>query len=264
MSAFFVKPVNPCFLWVILLFILSLSAGCSTAPVRHGELIEPVYPADRMVMEDVTTLDVYDPWEGLNRSMYNFNYYFDRYLFLPVVNGYEFITPDFVEDGITNFFKNLGEIRNFMNAALQLKGTATATTAGRFVVNSTIGILGLFDPATSMKMYRVNEDFGQTLGYYGLGPGPYMVLPIFGPSSLRDTTGLVVDTVIYSFITNEVIEELDMSSSDEDLLTYSLTGLNAVDTRHRTKFRYYRAGSPFEYELVRLLYGTKRELDIEK
>jgi phospholipid-binding lipoprotein MlaA len=249
---------------VLLLIILSLFAGCSTAPVRHGELVEPVYPADRMVREDVKTLDIYDPWEGLNRSMYNFNYSFDNYLFLPVVNGYEYITPDFIEDGITNFFKNLGEIRNFINSALQLKGKATATTAGRFVVNSTIGILGIFDPATSFKMYRVNEDFGQTLGHYGLGPGPYMVLPIFGPSSLRDTTGLVVDTVAYVLITNEIIDQLDMRDSKEDLLKYSLTALNAVDTRHRTKFRYFGTGSPFEYELVRLLYSTKRELDIAK
>jgi phospholipid-binding lipoprotein MlaA len=132
------------------------------------------------------------------------------------------------------------------------------------VVNTTIGILGIFDPATSMNMFRVNEDFGQTLGYYGLGPGPYMVLPIFGPSSLRDTTGLVVDTVAYILITNEIINELDMRDSREDLLRYSLTALNAVNTRHRTEFRYFGTGSPFEYDLVRLLYSSKRELDIAK
>ena len=264
MNTFLLKRLKPCFSWMILLFTLAIVAGCSTAPVRHGELIEPVYPADRLIKADIKTLDVYDPWEGFNRRMYNFNYYFDKYLFLPVVSGYAYIMPDFMEKGVSNFFQNLGEIKNFMNSALQLKGKSTATTAGRFVVNSTVGILGLFDPATSMKMYRVDEDFGQTLGYYGLGPGPYMVLPIFGPSSLRDTTGLVVDTAVYTFVTNEIIEELDMSDNDEDLLKYSLTLLRAVDARHRTKFRYHGTGSPFEYDLLRLLYNTKREIEIEK
>ena len=264
MNSFHLKRLKPCCSWVLLLITLSLFAGCSTAPVRHGELIEPVYPADRLVKEDIVTLDVYDPWEGLNRHIYNFNYSFDKYVFLPVVNVYDFITVDFVQDRITNFFLNLGEIRNFINSALQVKGNATATTAGRFVVNSTIGILGLFDPATSMNMFRVNEDFGQTLGHYGLGSGPYMVLPIFGPSSLRDTTGLVVDTVANVLITNEIIDQLDMRDSREDLLRYGLTALNAINTRHRTQFRYYGTGSPFEYELVRLLYNTKRELDIAK
>jgi phospholipid-binding lipoprotein MlaA len=250
--------------WVLLLTILSLFAGCSTAPVRHGELIEPVYPADRLIKDDVETLDVYDPWEGMNRSIYSFNYYFDRYVFLPVVDGYAFITPDIVEDGITNFLFNLAEINNLLNSVLQLKGKATTTTAGRFLINSTIGILGIFDPATSMKMYRVNEDFGQTLGYYGLGPGPYLVLPVLGPSSLRDTTGLVVDSVVYSLFTGEIVDELKMSSSEEDRLNYILAAMRAIDTRYRTEFRYYATGSPFEYELVRLLYNTKRELDIEK
>ncbi len=250
--------------WMLFLTLLFLFAGCSSAPVRHGQLIEPVYPADRLIKEDVETLDVYDPWEGMNRRMYIFNYYFDRYVFLPVVDGYAYITPDVIEDGATNFFLNLGEINNFLNSALQMKIHAAATTMGRFLLNSTIGMLGIFDPATAMKMYRVDEDFGQTLGYYGLGPGPYMVLPIFGPSSLRDTTGLIGDSVVYSFTTNEIIEELNMSDSEEDELKYALTAMRAVDTRHRTKFRYYATGSPFEYELVRLLYMTKRELDIEK
>ncbi len=264
MNAYLLNRMKSIFLWVMLLFFITVFGGCSTAPVRHGELIEPVYPADRLIKEDVETLEVYDPWEGFNRSMYKFNYYFDKHLFLPVVNGYAYIMPDFVEDRVTNFFSNLGDIINFINSALQLKGKAVVTTTGRFIVNSTIGILGLFDPATSMKIHRVNEDFGQTLGHYGLGPGPYMVLPVFGPSSLRDTAGFVVDTVAYSLITTEIIDQLDMTDSDKDVLNNSLIVLRAVDVRHRTKFRYYATGSPFEYELVRLLYNTKRELDIEK
>jgi phospholipid-binding lipoprotein MlaA len=253
--------------WSCLLIFAALSflAGCSTAPVQLGEPVEPVYPVDRMVKTDVKyAVDVYDPWEGFNRSMYRFNYKFDKYIFLPVVRGYEFIMPDFMERGVSNFFRNLGEINNLFNTILQFKGKETATTAGRIVVNTTIGIGGLFDPATSMKMYRVSEDFGQTLGYYGLGPGPYMVLPVMGPSSLRDTTGLVVDIAVYTVVTDALIDELDMSKSDEDLLKYSLTALRAIDARHRTKFRYFETGSPFEYELIRMLYKAMREIEIAR
>ena len=140
--------------------------------------------------------EVADPWEGFNRSMYRFNFYFDKYLFLPVVNGYEFITPTFVQERISSFFNNIGEVRNLTNSLFQLKGTESVTTLGRFVTNSTIGLGGLFDPATSFGLERHNEDFGKTLGYWGAGSGPYLVLPIFGPSSLRDTGGLVVDSAI--------------------------------------------------------------------
>ena len=151
-----------------------------------------------------------------------------------------------------------------MNSILQFKGESTATTLGRIVVNTTVGIGGLFDPATEVGMYRVNEDFGQTLGFYGAGPGPYLVLPVMGPSSLRDTAGIAVDWVVYSWMIDELVEELKMSDSDEDLLKNSLAVLRAVDARHRTQFRYYETGSPFEYELIRMLYKAKREIEIAK
>jgi phospholipid-binding lipoprotein MlaA len=197
--------------------------------------------------------------EGFNRGVYRFNYYFDKYLFLPVVKGYAFITPDFLEDRITNFFKNLREITNLTNSILQFKGTSMAKTTGRIVINTTIGIGGLFDPATHFGIHRVNEDFGQTLGFYGVGHGPYLVLPVLGPSNLRDTTGLVVDSVVYSVMINELIDQADMQTGEEDKLKWGLTVLSAIDTRHRTPFRYYGTGSPFEYDLVRMLYTKQRE-----
>lgn len=242
-----------------------LLASCSTKLVSPGDATEPIYKTERVIKQDTkSAVDVYDPWESFNRNVYAFNYHFDTFIFLPVVRGYRYIMPNPAEEMVTNFFLNLGEIKNFINSALQLKGKETATTAGRFFVNSTIGVLGLFDPATLMQLPRADEDFGQTLGYYGIGSGPYIVLPILGPSSLRDTTGIVVDALVYSDILNQVIEELELSSEDEDRLRYSLTALEGIDTRHRTAFRYYDTGSPFEYELIRLLYKTKRELDIEK
>jgi phospholipid-binding lipoprotein MlaA len=127
-------------------------------------------------------------------------------------------------------------------------------------VNTTIGIGGLFDPATKMNIPRQNEDFGQTLGYYGMGAGPYLVLPIFGPSSLRDTVGLIGDSAARSAMIGW-IDPLE-NAQDEDLIYAGIYGLEAIDTRHSQSFRYYEGGSPFEYEFIRFLYLQKRKLDI--
>jgi phospholipid-binding lipoprotein MlaA len=246
--------------YCVIIMLMFLLANCSTLPETGPETEPPMRQYEDLV--DVNkdyTVEVSDPLEGFNRGVYRFNYYFDKYLFLPVVKGYAWITPDFLEDGITNFFKNLREITNLTNSILQFKGKSIAKTTGRIVINTTIGIGGLFDPATSLGIHRVNEDFGQTLGFYGVGHGPYLVLPILGPSNVRDTTGFVVDSVVYSVMINELIDLADMKTGEEDKLKWGLTVLSAIDTRHRTPFRYYGTGSPFEYDLVRMLYTKQRE-----
>ena len=246
--------------YCVIIMLIFLLASCSTLPQTGPETEPPMRQFEDLVKEKKEyTVQVSDPLEGFNRGVYRFNYYFDKYLFLPVVKGYAFITPDFLEDCITNFFKNLREITNLTNSILQFKGKSMAKTTGRIVINTTIGIGGLFDPATHFGIHRVNEDFGQTLGFYGVGHGPYLVLPILGPSNLRDTTGLVVDTIVYSVMINELVDQADMKDSEEDLLKNGLTVLSAIDTRHRTPFRYYGTGSPFEYDLVRMLYTLQRE-----
>ena len=124
------------------------------------------------------------------------------------------------------------------------------------VWNSTLGLLGLIDVASGlMDIPRPNEDFGQTLGYWGLGSGPYLVLPILGPSSLRDGVGLGVDTFAMSTLRDEA---LGMKTWEE--WTWDI--LNGIDTRANTEFRYFETGSPFEYEMVRWLFTTKREVEI--
>lgn len=248
-----------------LLLIANFISGCSTTNAKPETLIEPIYTAEHVIKDDTqSATDIYDPWESFNRKMYVFNYHFDNTIFLPAVDGYEYIMPDFAEDMVSNFFLNLGDITNILNSALQLKGKEFVTSTGRFLVNSTLGLFGFFDPATAMEMNRANEDFGQTLGHYGVDAGPYLVLPILGPSSLRDTTGLVFDGIVDAKIISEGLDELHLSGDDETLITSALTVIQALDTRHRTAFRYYDSGSPFEYELVRLLYKTKRDLDVAK
>lgn len=208
-------------------------------------------------IDDAYIARVDDPWQGFNRTMYKFNYHFDKYLFLPVVSGYEFITPTFAQTGVSNFFNNIREVPTFMNSLLQAKGDKALTTLGRFVTNTTIGILGFFDPATSLGMKRQNEDFGQTLGVWGVGAGPYVVLPVLGPNTVRSSTRFVVDTVA----TDAAIYSNTGLTNDEET---GLALLNAVDTRHNQPFRYYGSGYPFEYYFVRFLFVQSRELAVAK
>lgn len=250
-------------LGVLLIFLSGCGAKQPSQFAEEQGLAPPKWPVSEYVSDDVEyTMDQYDPWEGFNRRMYVFNYYFDKYLYLPVVNTYAFITPNFVEHGVTNIFNNLGELRNLTNNLLQFKVKGTTVTLSRFIVNSTIGLAGLWDPATIMGLREHREDFGQTLGFYHVGPGPYLVLPIFGPSSLRDATGLVVDSAVKAYAYNEALDNVD--NSDADAIIAGATLLEAIDTRHRIGFRYFQSGSPFEYDLVRLLYLEKRKLDIAK
>jgi len=247
------------------LAVLILLSGCSAAPVQK----EPIIPARRPVSEFVNpevphTIDACDPWEPLNRRIYNFNAIFDEYVFLPVVRAYEFVLPEFAQTGVSNFYNNLTEVTNLMNSLLQFKFVKAVNTFGRVVINTTVGLGGLIDVATTVDgIPRENEDFGQTLGFYGLGPGPYLVLPILGPSNLRDTAGLAVDTVVYSLMVQELIGLTGMDSPEDDILNYSLTVIYAIDKRHKESFRYFMTGSPFEYDLVRRLYLLKREFLID-
>jgi len=243
-----------------MLIILVLMAGCATAPVQE----EPIIPARRTMPEQDVPKEqqgfyVYDPWEPMNRRFYNFNAIFDQYVFLPVVRAYEFILPTFAQTGVSNFFNNLYEITNLTNSLLQFKATKVFNTLGRIACNTTAGLGGLIDVATHEGVERENEDFGQTLGFYGLGPGPFLVLPVLGPSNLRDTSGLVVDSLVYGWMVRQLIAELGMDDSDEDILYWSLVGLYAIDKRHNESFRYFMTGSPFEYTFVRKLYNVHRE-----
>jgi phospholipid-binding lipoprotein MlaA len=245
-------------LLALTLLCVLFASGCSVTPKQTADLGPPLYKAEDIIKESVVyPVDIYDPLEGFNRRAYTFNYYFDKFLYLPVVNTYEFIMPDYMEDRVSSFVDNVYEFNNFTNNLLQLKIKKTGITLARFVVNTTVGIVGLWDPATHWGLKRQAEDFGQTLGHYGVGNGPYIVLPIFGPSNLRDTTGLVTDAVAFNYLGPP-------AWIDDDTTTLVFTAVTAVDKRHRTKFRYYQTGSPFEYDLIRMLYTAKREMEIAK
>lgn len=136
-----------------------------------------------------------DPWEGFNRTVFEFNEVLDKYIARPLAEGYQFVTPESVDQSVSSFFSNLGDVLVIVNDLGQLKFTQAASDTARFLVNSTVGFFGFFDVASHIGLEKHNEDFGQTLGYWGVGSGPYLVLPVLGPSTLRDTAGKGLDFV---------------------------------------------------------------------
>lgn len=161
-----------------------------------------------------------DPWESVNRPIFQFNDFVDTYALKPLAQGYEFITPQFVEDGIHNMFRNVGDVTNLANNILQAKPAAAGVDTARLIFNTTFGLLGFFDVGTKMGLNRSDEDFGQTLGYWGVDSGPYLMLPFLGPSTVRDATGRVPEYFLSP-----------MDNVEEDSVRYSLRGLQIVDAR---------------------------------
>jgi phospholipid-binding lipoprotein MlaA len=213
-----------------------------------GEAPPPVTPADAPPM---TT---YDPWERLNRFTYRFNARFDEALFLPVANAYRRV-PSPIRSGVHNFFGNLSEVDSVVNYALQWRLKLGLRSFGRFVINSTIGIGGLFDTAAKLKLPPAPTGLSTTLAKWGMHPGPYLVLPLLGPSTLRDGLGFLGD-----YGTSYAIDVAKLYRGD---VSWGLGTVNAVDQRANVNFRYYASGSPFEYEVIRFLYVRKRLIEDE-
>lgn len=202
-------------------------------------------------------LNVQDPIEGLNRRIYRFNAQFDEYVYLPAVRGYIYVTPHFVREGVSNFFANLADVPNLANSVAQGKIQKSMRTTARLLLNTTLGVGGLIDVAERAGLPQEPEDLGQTLGRWGVPPGPYLVVPFLGPSSLRDGTGRLGDWGLQG----EVNFLNHRSYMNRNPWTY---GVQAVDLRLNTPFRYGALDSPFEYDQVRYLYTKLRELQIEQ
>lgn len=230
-SSFF----NLCFL----LLLVCVSTGCST--LSH--------------LDDPTKHHSADPLQGLNRSIYGFNAAADNIVLRPAAKAYSSVVPRPARIGVNNFFSNLNEPVNLVNNLLQGKGNAALTSGYRFVVNSTVGLLGILDIARLQKIERRREDFGQTLAAWGVKPGPYLVLPFIGPSNLRDGIGGLATNAVYYPI-NEI--------TDDSGSQVALTVLNIVN--QRTFFftadkvfeeqvdPYVFSKSLFEYNRVRSIY----------
>ncbi|WP_218143932.1 MlaA family lipoprotein [Nitrosomonas marina] len=244
---------------MMLLLGVGAITGCSTAPKQQKEII----PAQRTLNDndgENYPMRIYDPLERFNRGAYKFNAKFDQFVFLPAVQVYEFVTPEIAQTGISNFFSNLNELTNLTNSILQLKPKSSMYAVSRFLINSTVGIGGLWDHASAWGIHKHPEDFGQTLGHYGVGNGPYLVLPILGPMNARDGAGRLVDSLAYSVVFYWQAFNLNTHRGAGS----AFAATRAVNTRKQIKFRYYKSGSPFEYDLIRYLYTQKRKLEIAK
>lgn len=234
-----------------------LSFGCSTVPEMGPDAVAPLRSLETLPEEErIRVLEVKDSVEGFNRGTYRFNYYFDEYVFRPVVKGYEFVMPDYAENRVSDAIDNLNDLTNLMNNLLQLRFKDAGVTLARIGINTTVGVAGLWDRADQFGFERHSEDFGQTLGSYGVGTGSYLVLPVLGLSNVRDTGGFVTDTAAFTYLGPP-------AWVDNATVTVGYNTLAAIDKRHRIPFRYRQTGSPFEYELLRTLYTLKREYDVE-
>ena len=248
------------FAYLKFVFIALCLGACATTPPEVGDEPAQIEIADVLPSGDeIAVAAFYDPWEGYNRWMYDFNAKFDRYIFIPTVNVYRAILPEFARTGIHNFFGNLGEFKNLANSVLQGKVNQSGRTLGRLLVNSTLGIGGLMDPATGLGLYHQREDLGQTLGRWGMGPGPYFVLPILGPSTLRDFPSSIVDR-IYHPLYEPYPWLVDIKSSE----ALAIGVVNGIDTRANIGFQYYEMGTPFEYLWTRNLWLEYRNLEVSK
>jgi phospholipid-binding lipoprotein MlaA len=157
----------------------------------------PDEPVEMTLRREKEGIEEYDPWEPYNEAMFDFNHkVFDRYLLKPVATAWDTVVPDPFQRSLKNAFENLAMPRRLVNSLLQLKFKGAGYEVIRFVLNTTIGVVGLFDIATEGGIPKNDEDTGQTLGVYGVGPGPYLILPILPPLTVRDAFGLAADTAL--------------------------------------------------------------------
>jgi len=219
-----------------------------------------------------------DPFESYNRAMFKFNDGLDEYVMRPVARGYDAVLPGPVKTGVSNFFSNLGDIFVIINDLLQFKFKQAVSDTTRFVVNSTLGLYGLFDISTPMGMEKHHEDFGQTLATWGIGEGPYIVLPFFGPKTMRGTAGFVIESSydpVYDIENDDVMwGTVVLRAIDE---RYKLLGASrVVDQAALDKYSFVRDaflqhrrnlvhdGNPPQQELAPPPSSDPEDLDLEK
>lgn len=192
---------------------------------------------------------VSDPLEGYNRAMYKFNDAIDTAVLKPVAKGYDVVVPDPISRGVSNFFSNLNDITVIINDLLQGKFYQAYQDTHRFVLNSTVGVAGIFDVASLTGLHKNNEDFGQTLGVWGAEPGAYVVLPFFGPRNVRDSFGLIGD-----ILTDPV------TYVEGDDARWALVGTRVIDTRANLlkAEKVLDEAATDEYSYVRDAYMSRR------
>ena len=192
-----------------------------------------------------------DPWEGFNRPIFRFNDTVDTYALKPIAQGYRAVTPQFLEDGVHNVFGNIGDVGNLANNLLQGKLHNAGVDTGSLIFNTTFGVLGFFDVAKHMGLRKNDEDFGQTLGVWGLNSGPYLVIPLLGPSTVRDATGRVPDSFLTPYPYMDHVPTRNVTR-----------GVQVVDTRANL-LQAERLVSGDKYIFIRNAYLQSREFKVK-
>ncbi|MBP8884029.1 VacJ family lipoprotein [Ectopseudomonas oleovorans] len=192
-----------------------------------------------------------DPWESFNRPIFRFNDTVDTYALKPIAQGYRAVTPQFLEDGVHNVFGNIGDVGNLANNLLQGKLHNAGVDTGRLIFNTTFGVLGFFDVAKHMGLRKNDEDFGQTLGVWGLSSGPYLVIPLLGPSTVRDATGRVPDSFLTPYPYMDHVPTRNVTR-----------GVQVVDTRANL-LQAERLVSGDKYIFIRNAYLQSREFKVK-
>ena len=226
-------------------------------------------PLDPFARADEGAGEEYDPWEPMNANIFEFNLKLDRFVLKPVAKGYNFVMPDLVQVGVSNIFSNLRFAPRFLNNVFQGKVKGAGIEVGRFLINSTAGLAGFFDLARKVNLVTPEEDFGQTLGFYGVKPGPYLVLPFLPPFTVRDFVGFVGDVFLnpINWLVAPIIEVNNVPSviARHHRLTGSLiqTGSRVGEvinerSRNLEKFQGVEEATLDLYTAVRNAYLQKR------
>ena len=203
-----------------------------------------------------------DPFENFNRGVFAFNEGVDQIVVKPVAETYKGIVPDPVDRGVTNFFSNLDDIVVIANDLLQFKFKQAASDSGRFFINSTVGLLGFIDVGTELGLSKHNEDFGQTLGHYGIGSGFHIVLPFFGPSNVRDTIGITVDGYLSPLVNVRGLEYYKIPDNlGQSIAIVTLHFINK-NSLHLGEYESLKKDAIDLYPFLRDIYEQKRISDI--
>lgn len=218
--------------------------------------------------QNSTSANASDPWESMNRSVFNFNEKFYRNVFDPVARGYKIIVPDPIEMVVGNMFSNVNEVVVIVNSILQLNYKGALTSSARLFVNTTFGMFGIIDIASDISavsdvdLNKRNEDFGQTLGHYGIANGPYLVLPVLGPSSVRDAIGLGVDSLLFDPITqgvtNVFVNHVPYINSAATRLPIAVARTVHLRAQHLEDDKTLEEAALDKYEFIRDAYLQRR------
>lgn len=250
----------------VAIFTLPIQAETNAVTSQQKVLIQDSFDDEfNKEFKDNNGKEVYDPFSGYNRSMTDINDYLYTKILTPVATGYSYVIPQPVRQGVGNMFDNLFFPIRFVNNLLQLKFMNALEETGRFIINTTFGLLGFFDPAQTKFGWEAHkEDFGQTLGFYGVGPGPHLVLPFLGPSNLRDAFSKIPDHFLDPISGHVVDYPNEINKDDLTILGIRALYYTNKTSLHLGEYENMKKDAFDLYPFLRDVYEQKRIKEIKE